>query len=151
MFVYTNFRLHKIDSKDYALCNMCMTDTDSNEHMLLRYPVNVSFWQDIENWVAQLCDSRNDLSNNRTILKDLKNQHIIVFGKVCLHKSKINDKLPSLFLFQNLPKRTYIKEKCIARSRNKESRFEREWFLLYSIWNCHFCKMVIRKWLIIFR
>ena len=81
MFVYTNVRLHKIDSKDYSLCNMCMTVTDSNEHMLLRHPVNVSFWQDIENWIAQLCDSKNDLSNNRTILKDLENSILYYLAK----------------------------------------------------------------------
>ena len=72
-----------------------MTDIDSNEHMLLMCPVSVSFWQDFEKWIAQLSDSGYDSSNNRIIPGDLKSSkatnHIILFGKVCIHKSKIND------------------------------------------------------------
>ena len=68
----------------------------SNEHMLLKCPVRISFWRDVEKWFAQLSDSGYNVRNYKNILGDLENSkasnHIILFGKVCIHKSKLNDK-----------------------------------------------------------
>ena len=73
MYIFYFNRLHKFGIEDSQLCNMCMTDIDSNEHMLLKSPVSVSFWQDVEKWIAQPSDSGYKLSNNIIRLGDLDN------------------------------------------------------------------------------
>ena len=59
--------------------------------MLPKCNVSVSFWQDVEKWIAKLSETKYNLSNNRIIADVLENNkainqiHVILFGKVCFY------------------------------------------------------------------
>ena len=52
--IYTNNVLCKIGIKDTNICNICKTDVDSNEYMLLFCEESNSLWQNTENWLRNI-------------------------------------------------------------------------------------------------
>ena len=104
--------------------------------MLPKSPVSASFWQDVGKKIAQLSDSGYDLSNTKIRFEENSKatNQVTLFCNVCIHKSKINDKNPSLFHLQNLPEDMHL-GKCKARLKNEECSFKKEWSLLYNIWS----------------
>ena len=51
---YTTNVLCKIGIKDTNICNICKTEVDSNEHMLLFCKGSDSLWKNAENWIRNI-------------------------------------------------------------------------------------------------
>ena len=51
---YTSNVLCKIGIKDTDICNICKTEVDSNEHMLLFCEESNSLWKNTENWLRNI-------------------------------------------------------------------------------------------------
>ena len=51
---YTNNILYKMKIKPSPICEMCNTEEDSNEHMLINCTISQQLWREVENWLSEI-------------------------------------------------------------------------------------------------
>ena len=135
---FTNDRLFKIGIKNNDLCSMCLTEPESNSHMLLHCHITKNIWSDIERWINHLGVKNYVLTENSIITGDINKGRlltvIILFAKVTIYTAKMNEKTPNFFNFKNLLKQQYVQAKYVANITGRIDDFEMEWHLLFNEW-----------------
>jgi hypothetical protein len=136
-----NLNLWKIS--DSNLCPVC-AGLDTIEHFFYDCPMVRAFWSSLENWVAQITDTRVGVSKQEILLglqTESNDQtlfiinYCILMGKWYIYTQRLREN--TLFFIEYLQKlKNYINtEKFILYTEQKERVFERKWKVLYDALN----------------
>ena len=89
----TNNLFYKMKMKPSPLCEMCNTDEDSNEHMLIKCTISQRLWREVEGWLSEIGLANYMIDEQKIILGEYQKSYWINIVILMTKKVIFNTKL----------------------------------------------------------
>ena len=131
---YTNDILFKIKIKNSPLCEMCNTEEDSIEHMLITCPKSKKLWRDVEVWLSDVGLADYNIDEQKIILGENQKSYwinaIIVITKKVIFNAKLSSKVPNIYSVKHQTRSLYTYEELKFNLIQRNDNFQRRWGML---------------------
>ena len=131
---YTNDKLFKMKIKESSLCDMCKTDEDSIEHMLIKCSKSRNLWREFEIWLSEIGLADYIIDEQTIILGENKKSFwinaIILITKKVIFNAKLNCKTPSIFSVKFQTRALFNQEELKYNILQRNENFVKRWGLL---------------------
>ena len=131
---YTNNILFKCKLKPTSLCDMCNSEMDSNEHMLINCRISQQLWSEVKHWLSEIGLKDYKIDETKIILGENEKSYwvnmVLLITKKVIFNAKIAGKIPSLFSVKYNLQTIYNNELLKSRLIQKEYIFEKRWGIM---------------------
>ena len=131
---YTEDILFKIKIKNSPLCEMCNTEEDSIEHMLITCPKSNKLWRDVEVWLSDVGLADYNIDEQKIILGENQKSYwinaIIVITKKVIFNAKLSSKVPNICSVKHQTRSLYTYEELKFNLIQRNNNFLRRWGIL---------------------
>ena len=126
----TNYRLHKMNLIDNAMCTFCHNSNENLKHLFWDCTCAKKIWSDFKIWYEAFDGCNIELNYKNVIFcssSNLLTNLCLMLIKKVIYNCRFSNQRPSLILFKNMIIFHYKLEKQIALSNNSMYKFVEKW------------------------